>query len=352
VFSLIVSLGLLAASGGLASAQPAAGSFPLRVEAPAVVGADAALGSVIAGRVAPNGNVYVADHVNSQIVAFSPEGRLLWRRGRKGRGPGEFQLPYRLDVRPDGTIVVYDMATSEVTTMSPDGRFLVRARLPFRFAQIDNLVSVSNTEFVAAGVLDLNTPTHRFGLHRFRITGQRVEHLGSFGPLPAVRDPVVLQHWGAGSIALGPGGSLLYVRRLPYEIYQYDRNGRETRMFRPAVALPGTADDFIRVERTATGMRVSATDTRNQKPGPLLDVGGGWVLASRVSNGPDFWDLYSPSGQPAGSRPIPEEWGGFLGYDPARSVIWMSGVRNDEPVLFRVRVSRGGGNQPTSRSKP
>ena len=351
--SLLLAAGLLLASSGPARTQaPGASSFPLRVEAAEVFGADAALGSALAGRVAPNGNVYVVDHVNAQTVAFSPEGRLLWRRGRKGRGPGEFQLPYRLDVRPDGTVLVYDLATSEITSMSPAGRYVGRARLPFRFAQIDNFVSVSNNEIVAAGVLDLNTPNNRFGLHRFRFTGQQVEHLGSFGPLPAVRDPLVLQYWGAGSLSLAAGGNVLYARRLPYEVYQYDRTGRQTRTFRTAVALRGTADDFFRIERSARGMSVSATDTRNQKPGPLLELSGGWVLASRVANGPDYWDLYSPSGQPAGSRAIPEEWGGFLGFDAARSVIWMTGVRNDEPVLFRIRVSRGGGNQPTSRRAP
>ena len=82
----------------------AASAFPLRVEAVSVFGAEAALGSVIAGRLAPSGNVYVVDHVNAQIAAFSPEGRLLWKRGRKGDGPGEFQLPYRLDVRPNGVL--------------------------------------------------------------------------------------------------------------------------------------------------------------------------------------------------------------------------------------------------------
>lgn len=339
---------VLASSPASAASQTPA-AFPLRVEAVSVFGAEAALGSAIAGRLAPNGNVYVVDHVNAQIAAFSPEGRLLWKRGRKGDGPGEFQLPYRLDVRPDGTILVFDLARGEITTLSPSGDFLSKLRVPARFNQLDDLVSVSNDEMVAAGVMDLNSPDNRFGLHRFRFAGGELQYVGSFGPLPRARDPHILAYWGAGSIGLTPGGNILYARRLPYEVYEFDRTGRQLRTVHTTVVLEAMPDEFFRVERSADGVTVSATDSRSQHPGPVVALADGWVLASRVSNGPDYWDLYAPSGEFAGSREIPEEWGGFLGYDVARHVIWMTGTQNERPVLFRIRVSRGGGNQPATR---
>lgn len=83
--------------------------FPLTVTAVAVVGEEQDFGTIIAAKVGANGNVFALDHMNARLTAFSPDGRVLWRAGRSGRGPGEFQLPYRLDVAPNGEIFVYDL---------------------------------------------------------------------------------------------------------------------------------------------------------------------------------------------------------------------------------------------------
>lgn len=313
--------------------------FPLRVVEISVFGADAALGSAIAGRLAPDGTLYVVDYVQFQIAAFTPDGELMWKRGRRGSGPAEFQLPYRVDVRPDGTVLVFDFGAGEIVGLSAIGEHRFKAPLPYRFYQMDNFVSISNEEFVAAGVLDLDPPGNQSALHRFRVVEDSVQYVDSFGPLPNAYDPGVLQYWGAGSISLASDGTLLYARRLPYEIYRFDPRGGQRQTFRTPVRLTATPDDFLTIERTAAGVTVSPTDSRSQRPGPLLEIGDGWVLATRVSNGADFWDLYNPHGEPAGSRVIPEEWGGFLGYDAERSVIWMTGKEDGRAVLFRIRVS-------------
>lgn len=335
---------LLLSTANLVHSQQVTSSFPLRVESVEVVGEDVSLGSALAGRVGPEGNVYVIDHVNAQVVAFSPESRLLWKRGRKGQAPGEFQLPYRLDVRPDGTILVYDLAASEITTMSPDGAFVARVPLPFRFHQLDNLISTSNNEFVVAGVVNSNATDSGHAVHRFAFLDGRIDYRGSFGPLPAARDSFVLRYWGAGSIARTSDANVLFARRLPYEIHQYDSTGRDIRVIRPPFVLNSVPDDFMQVKRTGGDISVSQTEVTSELPGSLTVVDNGWVLVSRVSRGPDFWDLYSPAGRYAGTRSIPEEWGGFLGYDAARKVVWMTGVQGGKPVLFRIRVLGGSGN--------
>ena len=40
--------------------------------------------------IGPDGNIYVADTHNSEILVYSPEGRLVRKWGRPGKGPGEF----------------------------------------------------------------------------------------------------------------------------------------------------------------------------------------------------------------------------------------------------------------------
>ena len=47
--------------------------------------------------VAENGDIFVADgHWNARIVKFSRDGRFLKSWGRKGAGPGEFDVPHTL----------------------------------------------------------------------------------------------------------------------------------------------------------------------------------------------------------------------------------------------------------------
>src|SRR5690606_18586399 len=54
------------------------------------------------------GNFYVLDMAAKTVKKFNQKGELLTKYGKEGRGPGEFQSPFKLDVRPDGKIAVLD----------------------------------------------------------------------------------------------------------------------------------------------------------------------------------------------------------------------------------------------------
>ncbi|HEV7591099.1 MAG TPA: 6-bladed beta-propeller [Longimicrobium sp.] len=294
--------------------------------------------------------MYVLDHMNFRVTAFSPDGRVLWKVGRAGRGPGEFQLPYRLDVAPNGNIVVFDFGASEVTTLSPSGTFVGRVRLPFSFRQVDNLVALANGDLLISGFTTANDRVTQFGIHRFRVRGEQLEHIASFGPLPNARDREVLAHWGAGNVVRTSAGDLLYLLRLPYEVHRYDSGGRERAVYRPRTPLRAVPDDFVRIERTARGTAVSSAQPRLERLGSVLEVANRWVVASRIGPAGTTWDLFDVSGRLVASRAIPREWGALLGYDRARNVLWLAGTQDDAPVLLRLvvvpvvdgRRSRGG----------
>jgi hypothetical protein len=73
---------------------------PFRLELEQVFGVedepvDAILASVLGGKsfaLDGDGNVYVLDRSANQIVAFAPDGTVMWRAGRQGEGPGEIQM--------------------------------------------------------------------------------------------------------------------------------------------------------------------------------------------------------------------------------------------------------------------
>jgi hypothetical protein len=314
-----------------------------------IVGREVELGSVLAARVAPDGGVYALDHVNARIVAFAPDGQRRWILGRRGRGPGEFHTPYRLDVRRDGRIFIYDAGTAEVTAVSPEGRYLERYRLPFPLDQVDGLIALDDALLFSGTTTDPAASGN--AIHRFRIDGPELRHSGSFGPLPAVRDPMVLQVWGAGSLVRGSTGSIWYTRRLPYEVYRFDPSGRQRAVVRPPFRTRGTPDDAVLVERDTRRTTYSETGAYVEVPGPAWELSGGVLLVTRIRPNESFWDLFSVSGRYLVSQPVPERWSSVAGYDATRGVLWVAGTHQDQPVLYRVSVRVQSRPSPTRRPR-
>jgi hypothetical protein len=80
--------------------------------------------------VASNGDIYVADgHStavtgNARIVKFDRTGRFLKAWGKKGMGPGEFDLPHELDIDSEGRVFVADRQNNRIQVFDADGNFL------------------------------------------------------------------------------------------------------------------------------------------------------------------------------------------------------------------------------------
>jgi hypothetical protein len=67
--------------------------------------------------------VYVLDGMNATVSAFDRAGRLLFRFGGRGDGPGEFRGPVQLLVLPwSGEVAVWDGERQRLTLHTPAGR--------------------------------------------------------------------------------------------------------------------------------------------------------------------------------------------------------------------------------------
>lgn len=328
-------------------AQAGGRGFPLQVVSTTVVGEEAELVEITAATVGPSGVVYTLDHLSCTVSAFSPDGRMLWRVGRKGRGPGEYQLPYRVAAAPDGSVLVFDLGTNDVTTLTSEGRFVDRALLPLRFLATDGMVAGAGELFVS-GYTTTPGPHRRHGVHRFRRSANRLAHVSSFGPLPTVRDTAILRYWGAGDITRAANGDVLYALALPYVVYRYDHSGRQRVAARPSFRVRGTADDVVRIERNGREQRVSNTSADVDRPTSVLEVTNGLVLVTRIKSRVRHWDAYTIVGAFLGSREYPVEWGAVVGFDRARNLLWMVATHDDAPVLVRLQLS---GATPSRRSR-
>ena len=86
-------------------------------------GAPAEFSGLYPGQVATgtDGHAWVVDREFFRVREFGPDGIELRSLGRKGQGPGEFQIPFGLVARPDGGIWVLDIAKRAFVTFDPGG---------------------------------------------------------------------------------------------------------------------------------------------------------------------------------------------------------------------------------------
>ncbi|HEX8690855.1 MAG TPA: 6-bladed beta-propeller [Longimicrobium sp.] len=68
-----------------------------------------------------NDNLYVLDRGNQRVLVFDRSGRFVRQLGRKGDGPGEFQIPVGLAVLGNGRVAVLDLLHGNITVLTPEG---------------------------------------------------------------------------------------------------------------------------------------------------------------------------------------------------------------------------------------
>jgi len=74
---------------------------------------------------APNGDFYVTDgYAGTRVVKFSRYGKYLLEWGKRGTGPGEFELPHNIAVDAAGTVYVTDRETRRIEVFDSSGHFL------------------------------------------------------------------------------------------------------------------------------------------------------------------------------------------------------------------------------------
>jgi len=74
---------------------------------------------------AADGSIYVSDgYGNNRIAKFSADGKFLLDWGRKGQGPGEFDLPHNVAVDAQGLVYVADRSNSRIQVFDANGKFL------------------------------------------------------------------------------------------------------------------------------------------------------------------------------------------------------------------------------------
>ncbi len=73
----------------------------------------------------PNGDFFVTDgYGNSRVVKFSKDGKYLMEWGKRGTGPGEFDLPHAIVIDSRQNLYVSDRENNRIQIFDANGKFL------------------------------------------------------------------------------------------------------------------------------------------------------------------------------------------------------------------------------------
>lgn len=321
----------LALAGARAGAQTAADHFVFSDVR--VIGRSQAIAYVISSAIDNQGNVYVLDPDNRRVLKFSSEGELLWRSGRRGGGPGEYQLPTRIAVDSEGNVYVYDLARPGLTILDSSGSYVSFKRFSPPVSNPERVLVLDDGRVVLSGFADFSRGAGR-AVH---VYSPELDHERSFGEPPVVRRQENAQAWGVGGVTPGPKGTIFFVRKLPFEIYQYLPDGTLLRRFDSSVRIDLMPDDaYITARRGAEVITSLGADV--PRPLPALAIGEEYLLTGLGQREKSVRHLYSLSRGFEREVTLPEGWSGVIGYDANRGYIWGYGESGLEPVLFRARV--------------
>jgi peptidylamidoglycolate lyase len=169
--------------------------------------------------VLPDGSFYVSDgYGNARVVKFSATGEYQFEWGRRGAGPGEFDLPHAIDVDAGGRVYVADRSNARVQVFDHAGNFLAQ----WRGAELGRPYSVAISGDRAVVVDGGDQPEigpDRAGAAEVDLNGRLLSRFGRFGNYDG-------QFRLAHDVAVARDGSIFVVDAWGQRVQRFIRRSR------------------------------------------------------------------------------------------------------------------------------
>jgi hypothetical protein len=335
-----------------------------RVDIGLLEGAEAYQLSQVGGAVRlSDGRIVVANGGSHELRYYDSTGTFLTSAGRKGSGPGEFEMLGSLFALSGDTVAAYDGRLRRISLFAPDGAFVrsltiaFPAGAPSPIGQFRDGSWLCNRGFV---FFPSGTGTQlvrdTVPLLVFEPTGALRDSIGRF---PGPELYIVGQGNSArgGSLPFGTNtatavaGDRFYAGHTArYEISRYTQAGAPEELVRLAwTPIPVTGDDLARYKaerlaRASAGTRQSLERAYRDMPFPStfpafvsleVDASGNlWVLAaSRPGDLRRRWTVFAPDGVALGAVETPPGmWVREVGQD------YVLGTWRDDLDVEHVRL--------------
>ncbi len=280
--------------------------------------AEALLSFVTGMAVDDSGNVYVVDRGDNHLVAFAPDGKLLWAGGSSGQGPGEFDGATFIAWDGGDLLYVDNRSAGQIDTWSTTGQYVDSQGLsPFGISQ-GWVVGLPDADTI---VLRSSSRTEGDGavIHVFDISDGWRRTAQFFALGGRLADSEERASWANVTVRVS-GDSVWVGNRLQYELREYGLDGALRRVI--AREHPSLIPYFV---YRGTGFALGAfepplwlSDEHGLVPRYWLvgiedaeELKRGWdQFLSSGSRDPNIWsfdsaiDLIDAEGRVLGSLPI------------------------------------------------
>lgn len=158
---------------------------------------------------AADGRLVVTDGSDASALLFSADGRLLKVLGRKGYGPGEFQIPLSPRFGPDGRIHVLDFRRHRISVFHPDGS--LDREIPLRqLARVTGIQPERGGTYLVSAIRVPADPNTLFRLDRDGRVIKGFLPIGHHAPA-GIRDPGMLEGLRRAVFSVSDDGDSAYV---------------------------------------------------------------------------------------------------------------------------------------------
>lgn len=180
-----------------------------------------------------SGHWIVADYFGSELIKeYDADGTFLGSTGRKGQGPGEFQIPSPIAVLPGDTVEVFDFGNMRISALGPDLGFLRSRRLTLPGFSIARLEG----GWLAVGAILADPALIGLPIHLVSPRGTIVRSFGADPPLRDLSSTDVVHR----TLAASTGQRVWAAPLTEYVVERWSRDGellerwrRDVPWFRP-----------------------------------------------------------------------------------------------------------------------
>ena len=129
-----------------------------------------------------DGSFYVSDgYQNTRVVKFSADGKYQFEWGKKGGGPGEFDLPHGIALDAAGRVYVADRSNARVQIFTPAGKYVSEWKGPTFGRPYSVAIAATNRAVVVDGGDQPESGPDRSGAAVVNLEGRVLSRFGSFG---------------------------------------------------------------------------------------------------------------------------------------------------------------------------
>jgi len=173
---------------------------------------------------AANGDIFVADghgpggSTNNRIVKFDKNGKFLKTWGKKGTGPGEFDVPHAIAIDSKGRVFVADRNNNRLQIFDQDGKFLEEWK---QWSRISGIY-IDKNDILYAADSESNTKRNPGWKRGIRIGSLKDGKVTAFIPDP-VTDADASATSGAEGVAADAKGNVYGAEVGPKTLRKYEK---------------------------------------------------------------------------------------------------------------------------------